>query len=75
MEGVTFSLMDCLEVITELGIEAKQIRASGGGGNSKLWRQMQADVFQKEVVTQPRRKAVHWVLPFLQEWERGFIKA
>ncbi|MDD3767085.1 MAG: xylulokinase [Eubacteriales bacterium] len=51
MEGVTFSLKDCLEVLSELDIAPSQVRASGGGAKSRLWRQMQADVFQKEVVT------------------------
>ncbi len=45
MEGVTFSLRDCLEIIKDMGIEVSEIRASGGGGKSSTWRQMQADVF------------------------------
>lgn len=51
MEGVVFSLRDCLEIIKEMGIEAKEVRASGGGGKSKLWRQMQADVFGTGIYT------------------------
>lgn len=51
MEGVTFSLRDSLEIMKALHIPIKEIRASGGGGKSKLWRQMQADVFDAEVVT------------------------
>lgn len=49
MEGVTFSLKDCLEIITEMGVEVSEIRASGGGGKSNIWRQMQADVFGKSI--------------------------
>lgn len=45
MEGVVFSLRDCLETIKNMGVSITEIRASGGGGKSKLWRQMQADVF------------------------------
>lgn len=37
MEGVTYSLKDCLERIKELGVEAVEVRASGGGGRSRLW--------------------------------------
>ncbi|MHB8061040.1 MAG: xylulokinase [Ruminiclostridium sp.] len=45
MEGVTFSLKDCLEIIKGMGVEVSEVRASGGGGKSGIWRQMQADVF------------------------------
>ncbi len=45
MEGVTYSLKDCMEIITGMGVEVSEVRASGGGGKSGIWRQMQADVF------------------------------
>ena len=51
MEGVTYSLRDCLEIIEERGVAVKQIRAGGGGAKSPFWRQMQADVLGKTVVT------------------------
>lgn len=51
MEGVTYGLRDSLEIIREMDIPIKQIRASGGGARSKLWRQIQADVFNTEIVT------------------------
>ncbi len=51
MEGVTYSLRDSLAIIEELGVPVRQIRASGGGAQSPFWRQMQADVFGKTVVT------------------------
>ncbi len=51
MEGVTYSLRDSLEILKELKIPVKQIRASGGGARSQLWRQMQADIFNSEIVT------------------------
>ncbi|MBE3574375.1 MAG: xylulokinase, partial [Firmicutes bacterium] len=47
-EGVTFSLKDCLGLIENLGIEVRQVRLSGGGARSRLWREMQTDVFGKE---------------------------
>ena len=49
MEGVVFAFKDCLEVFEELGIKIEQVIASGGGAKSKVWRQIQADVFNKEV--------------------------
>ncbi|NMA82757.1 MAG: xylulokinase [Epulopiscium sp.] len=51
MEGITYSLQDCLSILEELNIEVTKVRASGGGAKSELWRQMQSDIFRKEVVT------------------------
>jgi xylulokinase len=51
MEGVAYSMRDSLEIIQGLGVPVRQIRASGGGSRSGLWRQIQADVFGRPVVT------------------------
>jgi xylulokinase len=51
MEGVTLGMNYGLRRLGELGVKAKQIRATGGGAKSKLWRQIMADVFNAEVVT------------------------
>jgi xylulokinase len=51
LEGVAFSLRDSLEIFKEIGIPVTQIRASGGGSRSFLWRQIQADIYGKELVT------------------------
>ena len=51
MEGVAFSLKDCLSIIADLGVDIKEVRASGGGGKSRLWKQMQADVFGLPITT------------------------
>lgn len=51
MEGVVYSLRDSLEIFRELGVPVKQIRASGGGSRSRVWRQIQADVFGQKVFT------------------------
>jgi xylulokinase len=51
MEGVVYSLMDCLEIIKGLGVDITEVRASGGGGKSRLWRQMQANVFGTDINT------------------------
>lgn len=50
LEGVSFGLRDSLELIKGLGIPIEQVRASGGGARSPLWRQIQADVFGTELV-------------------------
>ena len=40
-----------LRRLAELGVEPAQIRATGGGAKSKVWRQVMADIFNSEVVT------------------------
>lgn len=50
-EGVIFSLRDVAELIREMGAPIQQIRTSGGGALSELWRQIHADVFDSEVLT------------------------
>jgi xylulokinase len=50
LEGVSFGLRDSLELIRALGVPIDQVRASGGGARSDLWRQIQADVFNTELV-------------------------
>ena len=51
LEGVTYGLRDLLELMRALGLSIEQVRASGGGARSPLWRQILADVFATEIVT------------------------
>lgn len=51
MEGVSYSLKDCYEVLQEMGISVDEMMACGGGGKSPLWRQMLADMYGCEVKT------------------------
>jgi xylulokinase len=51
MEGVAYSLRDCLDVMTALGASASEVRAAGGGAKSPLWRQILADVLEKPIAT------------------------
>ncbi|MDD5199542.1 MAG: xylulokinase [Terrimicrobiaceae bacterium] len=50
MEGVTLGLGYGLDRLRALGIEATEIRLTGGGSNSAAWRQVCADVFGAPVV-------------------------
>jgi len=40
-----------LRRLAALGVKPRQIRATGGGAKSKVWRQIMADIFDAEVVT------------------------
>ncbi len=51
LEGVAYSLRDSFEIFREMSVPIEQVRASGGGARSELWRQIQADVFNTELVT------------------------
>lgn len=45
MEGVSYSLKDCLDVLTEVGVSFEQMAVCGGGAKGAFWRGMIADVF------------------------------
>jgi xylulokinase len=45
MEGVIFSLRDSLDIMRDLGVPVDDVRATGGGARSELWRQLQADIY------------------------------
>ncbi len=51
MEGVTLGMNYGLRRLSELGVKPAQIRATGGGAKSKVWRQIMANIFNAEVVT------------------------
>ncbi len=52
LEGVAFGLRDGLDLMTAAGMPAPdQIRASGGGTASPLWRQILADILGAEIAT------------------------
>ena len=52
LEGVAFGIKDCFELIRGAGLgEIEQVRVSGGGAKSALWRQILADVLDAELVT------------------------
>jgi xylulokinase len=45
MEGVLFGLRDGLEIMRDLEVRPKEIRATGGGATALLWLHLQADVY------------------------------
>jgi D-xylulose kinase len=51
MEGVTLGMNYGLRRLGQLGVRPRQIRVTGGGAKSQLWRQIMASVFDAEVVT------------------------
>jgi xylulokinase len=52
LEGVAFGLRDSFELMKTTGLAGiHQVRVSGGGARSALWRQILADVLNAELVT------------------------
>ena len=56
MEGVAYSLNDCMAVFREMGVAIDDMMACGGGGTSALWRQMLADLYGCDVKTLASRE-------------------
>ena len=51
IEGVSYSLCNCMDVLKEMGVETNDMMLCGGGAKSKLWRQMLADAYGLPVKT------------------------
>jgi xylulokinase len=51
LEGVAYGLKDSFSILEEMKVPIAQVRASGGGAKSALWRQIQADVMGYDHVT------------------------
>lgn len=52
LEGVAFGIKDSFRLILQAGLgHIEQVRISGGGAKSELWRQIMADVLGVELVT------------------------
>jgi xylulokinase len=52
LEGVAFGLRDSFELMKGVGLsQIRQVRVSGGGARSALWRQILADVLNSELAT------------------------
>jgi len=52
LEGVAFGLRDSFELMKNAGLaDVEQVRISGGGAKSPIWRQILADVLDVELVT------------------------
>ncbi|MCI9421527.1 MAG: xylulokinase [Dorea sp.] len=46
MEGIVYSMKESYAIFQSLGIRAQRMIAAGGGANSRLFRQLQADMYQ-----------------------------
>lgn len=51
IEGITFSLSETLEIFRKNGKNIDTIISIGGGAKSKVWLQIQADIFNTDIIT------------------------
>jgi xylulokinase len=71
MEGVVFSLRDGLEIMGELGLNIVEVRVIGGGARSAMWRQLQADIFGRPVLTMRAEEGPAFGAALLAGWSRS----
>jgi len=50
LEGIAFRFKSLSEMLTEMGLDIRQVRASGGFTKSKLWLQVMANALNRELV-------------------------
>lgn len=51
MEGISFSLLDCLNIIREIGMEVSDMMICGGGSRSTLWRSILSTLYDCNIST------------------------
>ncbi|HPU98831.1 MAG TPA: FGGY-family carbohydrate kinase, partial [Candidatus Hydrogenedentes bacterium] len=51
LEGVAYAMNDSAVLIRNMGVPVDQVRCSGGGARSRLWRQIMADVIGAPMIT------------------------
>jgi len=57
MEAVSCIVRRNMEVLADLGFQVTEIRSLGGGARSRLWKQIEADITQKPVITTKNEEA------------------
>ena len=57
MEAVGFIVRRNIEVIEDLGVSVNEVRALGGGARSRLWKQIEADIIGRPVLTTTNEEA------------------
>ena len=51
LEGVSYSLVSCLDVLREVGISVGDMALCGGGGKSPFWQEMLSDMYGVPIKT------------------------
>jgi xylulokinase len=57
MEAIGFIVRRNIEVIEKLGVPVNEIRALGGGARSRIWKQIEADITGRPILTTTNEEA------------------
>jgi xylulokinase len=57
MEAIGFIVRRNIEVIEGLGVSVSEVRALGGGARSRIWKQIEADIIGRPVLTTTNEEA------------------
>ena len=60
LEGITFSLKESINIFRENGKKIETVVSIGGGAKNKQWLQIQADIFNVEIVKLEVSKVLGW---------------
>lgn len=74
MEGVIYRMYSVYEVISQLKDSAIRINANGGYAKSDVWMQIQADIFNKEILVSGVEEASALGAAFLCMFSLGAVK-
>ena len=74
MEGVVYRMYSVYEVMSKLNDTVKYIRANGGYTKSEVWLQIQADVFNKEILVSGIVEASALGAAFLSMVSQGAVE-
>lgn len=74
MEGVMYRMYSVYEVMSRLRDSSKQIRANGGYVKSDIWLQIQADIFNKEILVSDVSEASALGAAYLSMVSVGTVK-
>jgi len=74
MEGATMTMNYGLNRLRELGITPHEIRLTGGGSRSAVWRRILADVFNTEVVAMAHFEGAAYGGALQARWIYAYVK-
>ncbi|MCF7916694.1 MAG: xylulose kinase [Candidatus Omnitrophica bacterium] len=51
IEGISFETKETIDLFSHLGIKIKEVRLTGGYSKNNVWNQIQADIYQRRLIT------------------------
>ena len=76
LEGVAFGLRDSFELMKNVGLKKiRQVRVTGGGVKSSIWRQIIADILNVDIVTVSSKEGAAFGAALLAATGTGVFKS